>query len=281
MRSILTMACGLSLAISLCLANDETLLSEAFETFPPQGWELLENGNDGVGWQGVSGTTPACDWGVHSGTNCAWHDDEDDPGMQDDWLITPVLAVPAAATNVTLTFWERNCHVAGYYWYHGLLYSMNGGDWTEVAQFDDRRDEWTQVIVDATAAAGSEIRFAWRYQGAWATEWFMDDVTMVASLLTVAGEPVPLPRTIALREPYPNPFNSTAQIPFELSAPARVELNVYNLLGQKVATLVNPQEYMAGRHQVAWDASDVTSGLYFVKLTSGGNVQSKKLLLVK
>ena len=263
--------------------GDVILLNEPFESFPLQGWQVFENDADGIGWQTLAGTSADCGDSPHNGSNAVWHDDEDlvNEGHQDDWLVTPQLTIPANATAAVLTFWERNCYVLNYYEYHGLLYSTNGTDWTEVSQFDDVLINWDQVTVDLTTLAGSNVWFAWRYQGIYATEWFLDDVVLTVTVPEAVGDQVALPESMTLLNPYPNPFNSTAQIPFELSASARVELSVYNLLGQKVATLVNPQEYTAGRHQVAWDASGVTSGLYFVKLTSGEQVQTKKLLLVK
>lgn len=80
---------------------------------------------------------------------------------------------------------------------------------------------------------------------------------------------------------WPNPFNSTARIRFELGSPAEVELAVYNLVGQSVAILVSSQELTAGSHQFSWDASGMASGLYFVRLEAGAAVESQKLLLVR
>ena len=203
-------------------------------------------------------------------------------GAQDDWLVSPQVAIPASATEVTWSFWQRNCYVAGYYEYHGVLFSTDGTNWNEVGELNQVQSTWAQVSIDASALAGSNVYFAWRYQGTYATEWFLDDVLITAVVPGAADDaPASIPQNMALLEPYPNPFNSTAQIPFELSAPGRIDLSVYNLLGQKVATLSNKLEYMAGRHMVSWNAADATSGLYFVKLTSGDIVQTKKLLLVK
>jgi hypothetical protein len=59
-----------------------------------------------------------------------------------------------------------------------------------------------------------------------------------------------------------------------------VELSIYNLLGQKVATLVN-QKQAAGRYQVQWDARDFASGVYYYRLTAGSFVETKKLVLLR
>jgi len=84
-----------------------------------------------------------------------------------------------------------------------------------------------------------------------------------------------------LEQNFPNPFNPTTVISWQLAVGSDVELAVYNQLGQKVATLVS--EYRKnGYHWVQWDASGHASGVYFYRLTTGsGFVQTKKLLLIK
>jgi hypothetical protein len=79
---------------------------------------------------------------------------------------------------------------------------------------------------------------------------------------------------------YPNPFNATTAIRYELPFSAQVRLQVYNLLGEKVATLLN-QRQEAGRKTVVWDASGFSSGLYFYRLTAGEFTETKTMMLVK
>jgi len=84
-----------------------------------------------------------------------------------------------------------------------------------------------------------------------------------------------------LHQNYPNPFNPTTGISYQLPAVSKVELSVYNILGQKVATLVN-QRQPAGKFKVRWDATGFVSGLYFYRIeTDKGFVQTKKLVLLK
>jgi len=90
-----------------------------------------------------------------------------------------------------------------------------------------------------------------------------------------------IPGTLILRQNYPNPFNPRTIINYELPITNEVELSIFNLFGQRVATLVNEKQN-AGNYQVEWNASDLASGVYYYRLsTSAGFVQAKKLVLLK
>ncbi len=92
------------------------------------------------------------------------------------------------------------------------------------------------------------------------------------------GETVPA--ATALMENYPNPFNASTSISYHLSSSGAVKLEVYNLMGQKVAVLAEGAQE-AGRHSVTWDAADYTSGIYFYKLTVDGDIFTKRMTLLK
>jgi hypothetical protein len=83
-----------------------------------------------------------------------------------------------------------------------------------------------------------------------------------------------------LEQNYPNPFNPTTAIRYALAQDSQIELSVYNSSGQLVSTLVN-QHQAAGIYQVQFDASDLTSGLYFYKISTPQFNQSRKMLLVR
>ena len=89
-----------------------------------------------------------------------------------------------------------------------------------------------------------------------------------------------LPSEHALSEAYPNPFNPTTTIEYSLPMSGEVSLKVYNLLGQEVANLVSG-EIEAGYYSARWNASDVSSGIYFYRLRSGDFVRTRKMLLLK
>lgn len=90
-----------------------------------------------------------------------------------------------------------------------------------------------------------------------------------------------IPDNFRLYQNYPNPFNPTTTIEFDIPVQTKVVLKVYNLLGQEVAMLVN-EELGAGRYEVKFDGSRLSSGVYFYRITTGnGFSQTKKLLLLK
>jgi Secretion system C-terminal sorting domain len=90
-----------------------------------------------------------------------------------------------------------------------------------------------------------------------------------------------IPKAFTLSQNYPNPFNPSTRISFDLPAAAKVLLSIYNTLGQKVATLVD-EDRPAGRHEITWNASGLSSGVYFLRMFANGNpVSSKKMMLLK
>jgi PKD repeat protein len=84
----------------------------------------------------------------------------------------------------------------------------------------------------------------------------------------------------ALLQNFPNPFNPATRISFELSDPTYVRLEVFNVAGQRVATLVD-EHCEAGLHSVEFNASGLSSGIYFYRLTAGDVTQHRKMILLK
>ncbi len=89
-----------------------------------------------------------------------------------------------------------------------------------------------------------------------------------------------LPREYQLHHNYPNPFNPATTIEYSLPESQHVQLEVYNMLGQRVAVLVNEVK-TAGRHQAVFDATNLSSGMYLYRITAGSFVQTEKMMLVK
>jgi len=92
--------------------------------------------------------------------------------------------------------------------------------------------------------------------------------------------PDPLPAAFSLDQNYPNPFNSATTISFELSRRTEVSLIVYNVLGQKMSSLVEGV-LPAGSHEVDWDGHDVATGVYFYRLKTPETAIVRKMVLLK
>ncbi|PAU93289.1 hypothetical protein CK503_12770 [Aliifodinibius salipaludis] len=90
-----------------------------------------------------------------------------------------------------------------------------------------------------------------------------------------------LPKEIDLKQNYPNPFNPTTTIRFTLPIQNEVTLEVFNILGRKVATLFKNKSFQAGLHSINWNASNVASGTYIYRLTTDEKVVTKKMTLIK
>jgi len=88
------------------------------------------------------------------------------------------------------------------------------------------------------------------------------------------------PENIELFQNYPNPFNPSTSIQYEISSNQFVSLKVYDVLGNEIVTLVN-EEKPAGTYEVEFDATELTSGIYFYKLTAGPFIQTNKMVLLR
>ncbi|MBU1920725.1 T9SS type A sorting domain-containing protein, partial [bacterium] len=84
----------------------------------------------------------------------------------------------------------------------------------------------------------------------------------------------------ALHQNYPNPFNPETSISFDLAEAGMVKLTVFNPLGQTAATLVNGT-MASGRHTIAFDGTNLTSGLYYYRMEAGDFTAVRKMILMK
>ncbi len=102
----------------------------------------------------------------------------------------------------------------------------------------------------------------------------VDDPTVISQNGNV------IPKVYNLYQNFPNPFNPSTVIKFDIPENSNVQLVVYDLLGRTVDNLVN-ERLNAGQYEINWNAGNLASGIYYYKLTSGNNVFVKKLILVK
>ncbi len=89
-----------------------------------------------------------------------------------------------------------------------------------------------------------------------------------------------IPQQVGLEQNYPNPFNPLTIVDYRLAIGGAVKLSVYDLLGRVVAVLVN-EEKPPGTYKASWDANGMASGVYFYQLRTGGEVITRKMILVR
>jgi hypothetical protein len=112
------------------------------------------------------------------------------------------------------------------------------------------------------------------------TETFDASITYEGNALSELTSSSGAINTYTLEQNYPNPFNPSTTIKFSIPEMSKVSLNLYDLLGEKVMTLVN-EEKNAGNYSVEFNASKLPSGIYFYQLKVGDFISTKKMILMK
>lgn len=97
---------------------------------------------------------------------------------------------------------------------------------------------------------------------------------------TVQTEPEEKPAVFALEQNYPNPFNPATTIKYSVARQGAVTLTIYNVMGQKITELVNGEK-APGHYSVSWNAARMASGVYFYRLTAGGQTLIRQMMLIK
>ena len=106
-------------------------------------------------------------------------------------------------------------------------------------------------------------------------------LTVNPLLSTDSESDLEIPKVVELEQNYPNPFNPTSVIQFGVPKTAKVKLEVFDILGRKVMTLVNNETRQAGRYNVEFDARNLASGMYIYRLVIGDTILAKKMTLIK
>jgi hypothetical protein len=170
---------------------------------------------------------------------------------------------------------------------HFLKYHPSNNDWYAAAYYEDATLGYKVVhmgvgfesLMDLTnVSAAEETRAA-----------IMENIlTEYFGVVTGVEDDAPgatLPEKFTLRNNYPNPFNPSTTIGFYTPTAQKIEVQVFNALGQKIATIANRQ-FTSGEHQVVWNGQDaygkaVASGTYFYRVTLQGQSHVRKMLLIK
>ncbi len=118
----------------------------------------------------------------------------------------------------------------------------------------------------------------WQYPYEWLYTWIGDTNHVVSAVENPTRSVI---NQFSLGQNYPNPFNPTTTIDYTLAKPGIVSMELYNVLGQKIRSLVANEYQAAGSHRIVVNAQDLTSGIYFYAIKVGEFKQMKKLVLMK
>jgi len=111
-------------------------------------------------------------------------------------------------------------------------------------------------------------------------QWYMDDYKLVRIDTTVGVNDFSVPIEYILSQNFPNPFNPSTTIKYQILELSFVTLKVYDVLGNEITILVN-EEKPVGSYEVSWNASNLPSGIYYYQLASGSFVETKKMVMTK
>lgn len=213
----------------------------------------------------------------------------------------------AGAINPRLEFYARWANEASYDYVRVQVSTNGGAAWTNLAgryttlvggqpSYTANKGSWAWESIPLTPYLGQQIKLRFNLitdTGLRGDGFYVDELRVADyrdSVITGAAQEPSLPRAFALEQNYPNPFNPTTTIAFSLPAGTRhaVSLRVYDVLGRDVATLVNEVKE-PGEHHIPFDASALSSGMYFYQLRvagsptgSGGSfVATKAMLLLR
>jgi hypothetical protein len=232
-----------------------------------------------------SSSNASCEWSnLQNARTYEWYveitDDHGNTTTGPVWWFTteeenPVELVSFSASvngSVVSLNWTTATEVNNYGFEVERLAQQSEGRWTNigfVAGNGSTNSPHTYVFTDTVTAGTYSYRL----------KQIDRNGAFVYSKIIAAVIPF-LPIRFGLEQNYPNPFNPVTTIPFTVPGDGRVTLAVFDMLGRKTATIVD-KIMQAGRHEVRFDASTLSSGIYMYKLQSGGFSSIKKFVLIK
>jgi len=175
-------------------------------------------------------------------------------GLNPDYIFEAKISLDSIKTDEDDRFYPENgMKIAMDIYFHD-----NDGVW-------DGNLAWSQFNTDQ----------GWNNPREWHYSWIGD-----IPYTGVENELDDVARSFKLNQNYPNPFNPVTTIEYTIPKSEKVKIDIYNVLGQNVQTLIN-QTQNAGSHVVSFDATNFSSGVYFYRIEAGQNVQTKKMILMK
>jgi len=212
-------------------------------------------------------------------------------------------------TNPRLRFWTKFDIESNWDYGQVRISTNNGSTWiplegefsepgegsfqpTGEPVYDATVSNWVKEEISLANYLSSQVKFQFQLRtdgGVTRDGWYLDDIGVFFYTIptNTTAETTPV-FEFSLEQNYPNPFNPTTKIKYtipsviasETKQSQLVTIRVYDVLGNEIATLVD-EEKQAGNYEVDFDASQLSSGFYFYKLTSGQLVKTRKMILLK
>jgi hypothetical protein len=136
-----------------------------------------------------------------------------------------------------------------------------------------------EFTLKASRVGAQTTEYPEKIQINYVSSFIKDGINLLLIPTDVKDKPV-LPKEYKLLQNYSNPFNPSTKIGYELPNAGFVELKVFDVLGNEVANLVNG-EMNAGRHEITFNAKNLSSGMYFYRIKAGNFVKTMKMILMK
>lgn len=208
-----------------------------------------------------------------------FNEDAENPWLCNDFMTGPYtycISVDANNFNIypsydmgSVTF----CLISGMDGSGMGYYSIAGetAGWKMTAQFLDEGTAYDGIYMDNNAAENEDAKVGTFYIA-------HDSISgIITNQVSVTDD---IPAGFSVAQNTPNPFNPTTSINFSIADAGQVDIDVFNVAGQKVDTLIS-QNLNAGNHTVTWDASGFSAGVYFYTVRSSGNSKTMKMTLIK
>ncbi|MFA7330299.1 MAG: choice-of-anchor J domain-containing protein [Candidatus Delongbacteria bacterium] len=257
-------------------------LHQDFESELSADWSAQAGSTDTLSWQraqtssSANFTVPAHSWFACVNSDARGRFTADGlPLVQDAWLLSPWLDVSHTREGETarglLLAWDQ-------YYQSGagdtleILADSAGTGWRTLARPVDG-EHWETRSLDLSGLAGTDsLRLAFRYQGNWSYGAALDNLVLLTVADALPGTPAPPAPPRAHADEVllaPNPFNPLTQIRWQAAAAGRLEVTVYNLLGQRVLS-AGPWLLHPGANAFPLDFSRLASGVYLVRMVNTG-----------
>ena len=276
----------------ITLYKMNVLLTEGFEAgeFPPTGWITIDADGDGHNWELASEPGYSANNGAYSAMSASYHNTYG--GLTpDNYLVLPQINLPENH-HITLNYYVATQDKFFPNETYSILISTTTPD---VQSFNEifmetlsaENEFWQERYIDLTGYAGADAYIAFRHHSS-ADEFVIkiDDVLLYSTDQNVSDRDISiLPTKTTLGINYPNPFNPTTTIAYTVAKEGNVKIDVYNIRGQKVKTIVD-DNHIVGYFKVEWNGKDenerdVASGVYFYRMQAEAFSETKRMLLLK